>query len=281
MKEQPFAELNLRSWEEFEDAIGPTLDKSRGMSGRGSLYRGQEDSSWPLATTLARVAPDLTRFEDYYRVISTIRPEIESITHEQWAIEEYPDVAERFEEYEKFSLDLTFGRYPAYAYLIYLRHHGFPSPLLDWSRSPYIAAYFAFSRCAGNRESSVSIFAFEEDRFHPGGNEMPMVYRMGPYVKTDRRHFLQQSEYTLCVRYDAEWCFAPYEVASFRGQGAFTKFNLPGSERLTVLKLLERFNLNAYSLFGTEDALIETIARRELEMKSSAAAENSASESAT
>jgi hypothetical protein len=37
-----------------------------------------------------------------------------------------------------------------YKYFVCLRHYGFPSPLLDWSRSPYFAALFAFSGATQN-----------------------------------------------------------------------------------------------------------------------------------
>lgn len=34
----------------------------------------------------------------------------------------------------------------SYGFMTRLRHHGFPSPLLDWPQSPYIAAFFAFNK---------------------------------------------------------------------------------------------------------------------------------------
>jgi hypothetical protein len=43
------------------------------------------------------------------------------------------------------------------------------------------------------------------------------------------------------------------------------KINIPMKERLKVLKLLDAHNLNAFSLFGTEESLVETMAIRELE----------------
>jgi hypothetical protein len=36
------------------------------------------------------------------------------------------------------------------------------------------------------------------------------------------------------------------------------------SERITVLRNLDHYNLNSYSLFGTEESLVETVAQREI-----------------
>ena len=37
-----------------------------------------------------------------------------------------------------------------------------------------------------------------ERNFKISGNRMQVVYTFGPYVKTHRRHVLQQSQYTAC-----------------------------------------------------------------------------------
>ena len=77
----------------------------------------------------------------------------------------------------------------------------------------------------------------------------------------------------MCIAYaDAEWRFAKYEDAlkdskvidgvpwNFRLQ----KLNIPSTERQKVLKVLDEHNLNAFSLFGSEESLMETLAQREL-----------------
>jgi hypothetical protein len=115
-------------------------------------------------------------------------------------------------------------------------------------------------------DKKVSIYAFSEARLRARGNQRALIYRFGPYVGTHRRHFLQQSEYTICIIFDNEWRFAQYEeVFDTRNhhQGAFWKFNIPSSERLKVLSLFDKYNLNAFSLFESDESLMETMAYRE------------------
>lgn len=90
----------------------------------------------------------------------------------------------------------------------------------------------------------------------------PAIHRFGPNVQTHKRHFLQQSEYTVCVEFKKEWFFVPHtEVVR---QNVLWKFNLPPTERLKVLRLLDEYNLNAYSLFGSDESLMEMLAFRAL-----------------
>jgi len=47
-------------------------------------------------------------------------------------------------------------------------------------------------------------------------------------------------------------------------QGTLWRFTIPSAERLKVLKLLDEYNLNAYSLFESEETLMETLGLRTL-----------------
>jgi hypothetical protein len=77
---------------------------------------------------------------------------------------------------------------------------------------------------------------------------------------------LQQSEYTLCLGFDSEWRSEQYDTVfdqGLRQQAACVRFTIPVAERPKVLRLLDAYNLNALSLFGSEESMMETLAIRE------------------
>ncbi len=47
-------------------------------------------------------------------------------------------------------------------------------------------------------------------------------------------------------------------------QDKLWKFNIPTSERIRAIKLLNDMNINSFSLFGTVDSLIESISTNEI-----------------
>ena len=265
-------EIDVATWAEFEDNL-QDIRLKHASHFFPLLFRGHSDACWSLDTTLDRSQNKSMRFDKYYKIISSIRIDIETFTGNSWSIPRYHAVGKTVQEYGGFSAELTSGYNPAYEYMAYLRHHGFPSPLLDWTRSPYIAGYFAFSKADDSK--SVSIYVLAEADYHFGSNNVPRVYRLGPNIKVHRRHVLQQSEYTMCLIFNAEseWRFAKHDdvlqsnnetIGGVKWNFALTKFNIPSEERRKVLGLLDEHNLNAFSLFGSEESLMETMRLRKL-----------------
>ena len=262
-------EINIDTWEHFIQQIDELRRECNNSAdhvpGSGLLFRGQENSCWPLSTTLDRKQLRIS-FQDYFGVISRIKSQIESLTDQEWVIPQPPEIESLVKDYDKFSRELRAGERPWYAYMTYLRHHGFPSPLLDWTRSLYVAAYFAFGKASEAANGRVSIYAYSARNFRISGNNMRVLYRFGPHVKTHRRHVLQQSQYTMCIESTDESRFESHDavfVAGLHQQGVCWKFTIPSNERTRVLKLLDDHNLNAFSLFGSEESLMETLAIRE------------------
>lgn len=261
---------DLDSWEE----LAPTIHELQAQTDEGRLgsiskmlFRGQSDSEWNIETTLDRRMGTGVSAQRYFDLVRSVRPEIETFTGQNW---EVPDPQE-CRQWESDSTDFSVPvNIPGYAFWVYLRHHGFPSPLLDWSRSPYIAAYFAYS---GQQADRVSIYAYREYAGHGKLSSMgsPTIRGAGRFVRSHRRHFLQQSEYTVCwINVEGKWMFGDHEVVFARGSDAqdlLWKINLPGSEQVKALRELDKYNLNSFSLLQNEEALLQTASFRHLEFE--------------
>ncbi|MFZ0520218.1 MAG: FRG domain-containing protein [Candidatus Acidiferrales bacterium] len=234
------------------------------------LFRGQSDSSWPLTTTLERADCEGMTFDEYYRLTAhRVRPAVETLTGEMWDMPDYDTAMEHTfrSDRELFSLH-KFPSVSFYRYMVYLRHSGFPSPLLDWTSSAHIAAFFAF-RATGRAETR-SIYVYCESPHGTKGGAVgePAMRAIGRHVRTHARHFRQQSDYTICAAFDDKgggWRFYPHDAVfgSRRRQDYVWKFDLPSRERIAILKSLDQYNLNAFSLFDSQETLLETMWLRE------------------
>lgn len=263
---------DLDSWEQFETFLQElkAVDATRPQAGYVSslLFRGQSDANWSLQTTLDRTAKGTWSCSEYFRLIHVVRPQVETFTGLRWELGELRKMEEWAASYDSLRLMQSF---PAYDYLVFLRHHGFPSPLLDWSQSPHVAAFFAFRQVSTGR---VAIYVYRE---HAGqgkvrSSDKPQIIGLGPYIRSHPRHFLQQSEYTVSALFhESAWQFTAHESvfeAASGEQDLLWKVTIPATERLKVLKALDAYNLNAFSLFQTEEALLSTLALREIDFAS-------------
>ncbi len=273
---------DVNSWEEFKEELNRlTLQRterqeSTPWSISPFLFRGESCHSRGLKTTLERFTKDDLSLEEYYRVIVSVKPEIEAFAGVKYEIPNYHDYQLWLSKHRPLSVkhfSPGCNDFLGKAYMIYLRHHMFPSPLLDWTCSPYIAAYFAFKKEPKQDTEKVSISVFCESP--AGGKNWPIgksgIHRIRGGDRCHRRHFFQQSEYTICTILKGDkWyysCHADVLERRVRQQDVLRKFNIPVTERLKVLKELDDYNLTSFSLFGSEESLMETLALRQFHLR--------------
>jgi hypothetical protein len=265
--------VSLPSWDAFTGELQKLRDElTKNASGKPPelLFRGQSNSAWPLTTTLERADCEGMSFDDYYRLaVHRVRPTVEALTGAMWDVPDYDTAMEHAfrSDRELFSL----RRFPSvnfYRYMVYLRHHGFPSPLLDWTSSVNVAAFFAFREIGNAETRSIYVYCESPHGMKGGAVGEPAMRAIGKYVRTHPRHFRQQSDYTICAAFDekfAGWRFYRHDPVFWnRGkQDYLWKFDLPSTERIPILKSLDQYNLNAFSLFDSQETLLETMWLRE------------------
>jgi len=260
-------QVRLDTWEECEQRL-LQIESDNSKSLTGVWFRGQPNASWGLKTTLERRTSRIFSVEEYWELSVRIKPILEGMTGNHWKTGEWSEPSWPFEVYFRDAMN--------YEYLAYLRHHGFPSPLLDWSRSPYVAAYFAFAPPEMTHDVAIYTFSETPHNTKSSAGRGPKIISHGGYnLKTHKRHYQQQSTYTVCVVQDETtpfWRFVSHENLldskdTEMEQDVLYKTIVPSSERVKVLKHFDRFNLNGFSLFGSEESLMDMLAFREIDLK--------------
>jgi hypothetical protein len=211
----------FRSWEDYKSGFAGELFGDGPFQRGRYLFRGHSDPSWKLTTTFDRMfagQPKGRRVAISESLLSSFKQ----------ALEGYPIPPEAR---SNDSMMLALGQ-----------HYGLPTRLLDWTESPYIAAFFAYNRRTlwGVGDSQIVIWAL--DTVNPIWSAQYGVEIVDVPSFGNERIRNQAGKFTL-----ARTPFSSLEeyVAAHEEDGtALIRFFLPASEATKALADLDAMGIH-------------------------------------
>jgi hypothetical protein len=149
-----------------------------------------------------------------------------------------------------------------------LQHYGYPTPLLDWTFSPFVAAYFAIANVKPNDAARPRIYMFDQAkwnaRYHKIGftadPSPPQLIVLESYNFGNPRAAPQQALATFSNVTDIEGFIRSKEIQD--QQEYLTMCELPATEVPRILRELELMGITYGSLFPGLDGIARDIKDR-------------------
>jgi hypothetical protein len=238
--------FRLGSWSNYFDFLEAVVFSATNSSNHKYIWRGQRRSDWPLSSSLDRLFQKL------------------SLPTDETAVLEKRS-AEHLKSFKRAARGRR-GFNPAilsdYEWWALGQHFGLATPLLDWTRSPFAAAYFAFEESPSDPNDSTDyrvVYALDEDavrlktlEFQHGENveegRLPIIEFIDPMSDENQRLVSQDGLFT---RAPIGTPIEKWVAQTFEGLAApiFLRIEIPDADRLTCLRALNRMNINHLSLF--------------------------------
>lgn len=139
--------IEYRDWDDFTQRFLLPYSRTSEERRRQLIFRGQANAAWDLSTTLDRQAvfqSSTDRNNALEQLISEFRRQARGLS-----IEKEPGTLLEWE--------------------LLGRHHGLPTSVLDFTRSPYVAAYFAFWETQPKETVTGAIWSIDRQVFADEG----------------------------------------------------------------------------------------------------------------
>lgn len=238
------------NWSEFKEWATRARDKSD-----AAIFRGHGSNRFRLKTTLHRAGRH--RLERYCtETLLQFRSKAEAVL----------GMRINMSDGEDYSMLLGLAQ-----------HHGLPTPLLDWTSSPYIAAFFAFADALESAESRpndshVRIYGITRDFLVSNSPNPVMVAFSVPYVaslsisaRNNPRLYAQQGQFLVTNVADVEHYLCSIEKNT--GRKIIIAADVPIACVSEALEDLQFMGLTAATMFPGLDGVCKMM-RHEMSFRS-------------
>jgi len=217
-------ETRIKSFEDFYAEV-QKYDSSR------VIYRGVKSANFELIPKIRRI---------------TLPPKCESIeTNEK-------DIMRLFKE--RALPYLSKAPKSEWEWLAYGQHYGLPTRLLDWTRNPLVALYFAVEedRIDGTVDQDSAVYIFDNKQY------LQTDKYEDPYELKGVEKFIPPHITTRITAQSSVFTIHPYPFDAFTSEN-ITKIIFPIEIRPDLKKTLNKFGIHRASLFPGLDGLASHI----------------------
>jgi hypothetical protein len=235
----------LSSWKYFSEYINQNFSDTRDY-----IFRGQRKENWGLTPTLYRYLEEKSIPDLAYREVITEH-------YERFKLAARGRVTSSFLGFDEEKELWAIGQ-----------HQGLKTPFLDWTKSPFVAAYFAFLVVRSDNTDNRVVFALSKmvvenmshwikksreklkwkrapilEIFEPESNENPnLVNQNGLFTIAEEFGEIQR----WVIKHYSHWLENDFKSIK---KTALIKLLIPNKDRIGFLKSLNQMNINHLTLF--------------------------------